>query len=156
MTFDIERFGGEGTVKSLRIHLRGHFCFKEGLDLWQTVHPRKQLCQIYYVDMAGVDDLTEDGVAWIRMFLRWAEGTGVSVRIIDASPAHLALLGEAGISENGTAIDHDGPSFRKGHGTQRSPSTEDIGEVTLEQIALLSHRDESVVTNLIERIREAS
>lgn len=142
MPFEIERFGGSGTVNGLRIRLRGRFCFKEGLAIWQSCHPNKVRCQLYYLDLAEVTEIPDDAVAWLSLFLRWAEEAGVSVRLVNAAPEHVEWLGAVGITESGTAMGAERPGrLRKVYGLSKGASAMDLADVTLEQISIASLRD---------------
>jgi hypothetical protein len=149
MPFEIERFGGSGTVSGFRIRLRGHFCFKEGLDIWQSCHPSRVRSQLYYLDLAEVTELPEDAVAWLSLFLRWAEEAGVSVRLVNAAAEHVQWLGAVGITEDGTAIGNERPGrLRKVYDLSKSASAMDLGDVTLEQIAVAYQRDRTGDANV--------
>jgi hypothetical protein len=143
MPFDLEQFGGIGRVNGFRIHLHGRFCFKEGLAIWQHCHPDRLRSQLYYIDLADTTDLPEDAVAWLAMFLRWAAEAGVSVRLINAKPEHSEWLGAVGITSTGTALDPEHPaSLREMFGTELNAEVLDLGDVTLEHIAIASHHSQ--------------
>jgi ABC-type transporter Mla MlaB component len=142
MPFEIERFGGNGRVNGCRVRLRGRFCFKEGLAIWRLCHPHAFRCQLYYVDLAEVTELPEDAVAWLSMFLRWAEEAGVSVRLVNAGPQLAEWLGAVGITEHGTAAGGDGYGrLRKVYNHTGNNSAIELGDVTLEQISIASLHD---------------
>jgi ABC-type transporter Mla MlaB component len=152
MPFDIERFGGTGTVRGFHIRLRGRFCFKEGLAIWQLCHPNNARCQLYYIDLAEVTELPEDAVAWLSLFLRWAEEAGVSVRLVNAAPEHVEWLGAVGITEDGTAIGNEQQGrLRKVYDLGTNASVMDLGDVTLEQIAIASQRGRSGEGDAVSR-----
>lgn len=144
MPFDIERFGGNGTVNGCRVRLRGRFCFKEGLAIWKLCHPHTFRCQLYYLDLAEVTELPEDAVAWLSMFLRWAEEAGVSVRLVNARPQVAEWLAAVGITEHGTAVGSEGYGrLRKVYNHTGNDSAIELGDVTLEQIAIASIRQDN-------------
>jgi ABC-type transporter Mla MlaB component len=140
MPYELERFGGPGKVSGFRIRLLGRFCFREGLAIWEQCHPDRLRSQLYYIDLAETSDIPEDAVAWLAMFLRWAEESGVSVRLTNAKPEHADWLSAVGICEAGTALDPANPaSLRGAFVADLDASISDIGDVTLEQVAIASH-----------------
>src|SRR3990172_1689586 len=144
MTYNIELFGEEGGVRIVRVHLRGNFSFKDGSAVWETCRPEQLRCQVYYLDLAQVTGLQENGIAWLRLFLRWARESGCSVRIVNAPLMLRSQLARAGISVSGTALDYEELQNHKlGEAASREAATY-LADVTSDDLALaLSRSDES-------------
>jgi ABC-type transporter Mla MlaB component len=84
------------------VRLSGHVTFKDGCELWRTQHPDYWSHRVYYVDLSRVTSFSENGIAWLRIFLRWAETAGFDVRLVNATASVQANLLAAGLQTHQT------------------------------------------------------
>lgn len=105
MAHNFEVFEKSSGVRSVTLCLHGEFTFKEGCAIWEVCRPEQTRHQVYYFDLGGTTRLHDNGLAWLRLFLRWAHQVGRSVRFINASAELREQLAAAGMSVTGTARD---------------------------------------------------
>jgi ABC-type transporter Mla MlaB component len=81
----------------------GHFDLAVGFALWQYCQPEQRRYRHYIVDLAGVNELRDSGLAWLIMFSRWAAARGAGVRLINAYHEIEQRCLAAGITVNDSA-----------------------------------------------------
>lgn len=147
MPFVIERFGGTSYVRGARIQIRDGFTLSDGLEICQLCHPTQGRFQLFFFDFSGITTLNEDVVAWLSLFLRWAEEAGISARLQNLTTMHRDQLARIGISEHGTAMcDVRTDSFRQLLDWADSQCVMDLAERA---------RGQMPVSAQLDRIRDA-
>lgn len=92
------------------LYAEGCFDLSFGFALWQYCRPEEGRYRHYFISLARVTDLRDSGLAWLQMFVRWARGAGVTVRIMDGTPAHRERCINAGLPLYSPADLHFNPA----------------------------------------------
>ncbi|MGH9894480.1 MAG: hypothetical protein ACREA0_21360 [bacterium] len=94
MSFRIEVAVGRNVVL---LWVQGRFDLSTGFAVFQCCQPEIQPFRLYALNLAGVSDLRDAGLSWLRMFMPWGQRAGISVQIIDVRPEHRQRYSEWGI-----------------------------------------------------------
>lgn len=78
----------ESTLARVTLWVEGRFDLSQGFALYQYCQPEEGRIRHCVISLAGVTDLRDSGLDWLRMFLRWGTERGIGVQIIDAKPEH--------------------------------------------------------------------
>lgn len=101
MSFMINR-SPDGKIVMLSV--TGCFDLSLGFALWQYCQPEEYRYQSYVFNLSGVSELRDSGLAWLRMFVKWAQQEEATVRLI-IRPEIKEEFVAAGLNvEDGTAL----------------------------------------------------
>ncbi len=70
----------------LRVMVTGPFDMGLVFDLWQTCQLEHNRYHTYLFDLAGVGELRDSGLAWLRVFNRRAAKAGVGTLLMNCRP----------------------------------------------------------------------
>jgi ABC-type transporter Mla MlaB component len=75
----------------------GRLTFKEGCRFWREQRPEEWPFKVCHVDLSGVTGCSDNGLAWLHIFMRWARSVDVEICFVNAPAALRPMLIEAGI-----------------------------------------------------------
>ena len=70
--------------KIVVISVTGRFDLSLGFALWQRCQPEKRCYQTYIFNLSDVIELRDSGLAWLKLFTKWAREVGADVHIVRA------------------------------------------------------------------------
>jgi hypothetical protein len=65
-----------------RNNVNERFDISQGIALWQYCQPEEYHYQKYVFNLSRVNDLRDSGLAWLRMFVKWAHREEAAVQVI--------------------------------------------------------------------------
>jgi anti-anti-sigma regulatory factor len=71
--------------KTVSFSVSGRFDLSLGFALWQYCQPEKRCYQTYIFNLSSVSDLRDSGLAWLKLFTKWAREVGADVHLSNAS-----------------------------------------------------------------------
>jgi ABC-type transporter Mla MlaB component len=77
--------------------LSGRLTFKEGCRFWREQRPEEWTFRQCLIDLSGVTECSENGLAWLQIFLRWARSVDVDVCFVEAPPEVATMLEGIGV-----------------------------------------------------------
>jgi len=79
------------------LSIEGTFDRSTGFSLWQYCRLEEERYGGYVLNLAGLCELHESGLTWLRAFMGWTNALGAWVCLINVRPKHARLCIESGI-----------------------------------------------------------
>ncbi len=92
----------------VKVNPTGRFDLTLGAAIWRRCQPESSPCREYVFDLAGITQMHPSGVVWLRMFKRWANGSGATVHLVGPNEHVERSCREGQLSIAGDAADFIG------------------------------------------------